>query len=135
MDQIYNEEGYLDDETCQKILMDFERKVSDIKHVFCSSCMCVSQRLDLVHLADGTTVCKQCNTWKTNMKDQTTTHPIWFDKENVFQYELPEELQNLREAEKLLILMVSVYIPLQHLHKGQTGCHGHVCCFAQGIGE
>ena len=68
------------------------------------------------------------------MKDQTTTHPIWFDKENLCQYELPEELQNLREAEKLLILMVSVYIPLQHLHKGQTGC-GHVCCFAQDIGE
>ncbi len=31
--------------------------------------------------------------------------------------------------------MVSVYIPLQHLQKGQTGCHGHVCCFAQDIGE
>ena len=31
--------------------------------------------------------------------------------------------------------MVSVYIPLQHLCKGQLGCHGHVCCFCQEIGE
>jgi hypothetical protein len=135
LDQINDEEGCLDGETCEKILLDFETKVSEIKHVFCSSCMCVSQRLDLVHLGDGTKVCKQCNTRKSFTKDQTTTHPIWFDKDNICQYELPEELQNLREAEKLLISMVSVYIPLQHLQKGQTGCHGHVCCFAQDIGE
>jgi hypothetical protein len=69
------------------------------------------------------------------MKDQMTTHPVWFNKDGVPQYLVPKELQNLREAEKLLISMVSVYIPLQHLYKGQLGCHGHVCCFCQEIGE
>ena len=86
LDQINDEEGCLDDKTCEKILQDFETKVSEIKHVFCSSCMCVSQRLDLVHLGDGTKVCKQCNTRKSFTKDQTTTHPIWFDKDNICQY-------------------------------------------------
>jgi hypothetical protein len=128
------EECY-DEESCQEILLDFERKVSDIKHVFCSSCMCVSQKLELVSLSDGSKVCKQCRHRKTNMKDQMTTHPVWLNKDGVAQYELPKELQDLREAEKLLISMVSVYIPLQHLYKGQLGCHGHVCCFCQEIGE
>jgi hypothetical protein len=64
--------------------------------------MCVSQRLELVDLSDGSKICKLCKSWKTNLKDKTNnTLPIWFDKEGISQFELPEELQNLREAEKL----------------------------------
>jgi hypothetical protein len=74
--------------------------------------MCVSQNLELVKTLDGSEVCKQCKSKKTYMKDQMTTHPVWFDKDDVPQYQVPKELQNLREAEKLLISMVSVYIPL-----------------------
>ena len=79
----------------------------------------MSQKLELVNAGDGMKVCKQCKFRKTYMKDQTTTHPVWFNKDDVPQYKLPNKLQNLREAEKLLISMVSVYIPLQHLYKGQ----------------
>jgi hypothetical protein len=133
--EIYNVKECLEDDACQEVLLEFERRVSDIKHSFCSTCMCVSQRLELVHLSDGSKICKLCKSRKTNLKDQTTTHPVWFDKDGICQFELPKELQNLREAEKLLISMVSVYIPLQHLSKGQLGAHGHVCCFGQDIGE
>jgi hypothetical protein len=45
------------------------------------------------------------------MKDQMTTHLVWFNKDGVPQYELSKELQNLREAENLLISIVSEYIP------------------------
>ena len=68
------EESY-DEESCQESLLEFDRKVSDIKHAFCSSCMCVSQNLKLVGALE---VCKQYKSKKTFMKDQMTTHPVWF---------------------------------------------------------
>jgi hypothetical protein len=128
-------EDSLQEDACREVLLEFERRVSDIKHAFCSSCMCVSQRLELVDLSDGSKICKLCKSHKANLKDKTNTLPVWFDEEGICQFELPAELENLREAEKLLISMVSVYIPLQHLSKGQLGAHGHVCCFGQDIGE
>ena len=64
--------------------------------------MCVSQNLELVVALE---VCKQCKSKKTYMKDQMTTHPVWINKEGVPQYLVPKELQNLREAEKLLIYL------------------------------
>ena len=44
-------------------------------------------------------------------------------------YTVPQALSCLTEAEKLLISIISVYAPLQHLSKGQLGSKGHVCCF------
>ena len=85
------EESY-DELSCQEILLEFDRKVSDIKHAFCSSCMCVSQNLELVGALE---VCKQCKSKKTHMKDQMTTHPVWFNKDGVPQSLVPKELQNL----------------------------------------
>jgi hypothetical protein len=61
-------------------------------------------------------------------------HHVWFNKkDDASQYELPNQHHICREAEKVLISMVYMYIPLQHLLKGQLGCHGHVCCFCQDI--
>jgi hypothetical protein len=56
---------------------------------------------------------------------------VWIDDDGITQYHLPEELECLREAEKLLIAQVSAYVPLHHLRKGQLGCRGHTCCFTQ----
>ncbi len=92
--EVYSVEECYDEQLCQEILLDFERKVSDIKHAFCSSCMCVSQKLQLVNASDGLKVCKQCKSRKTYMKDQTTTHPVWLNKDDVPQYMVPKELQN-----------------------------------------
>ena len=60
--------------------------------------------------------------------------PTWNDG-NIERYDIPLELQNLREGEKLLIQKVSVYVPLLHLQYGQLGIKGHVCCFPQDVQE
>ena len=46
---------------------------------------------------------------------------------------MPKELSVLWEAEKLLISLVSVYVPVQHLSMGQLGCKSHVCCFEKDL--
>ena len=58
---------------------------------------------------------------------------IWYDKKGIVQYHLPEQLQCLREGEKLLIQQVAAYVPLLHLKDGQNGSRGHVCSFVQDI--
>jgi hypothetical protein len=59
--------------------------------------------------------------------------PVWYDDEGIKQFHLPDELLDLREGEKLMIQIYSVYVPLQHLRKGNHGVLGHVCCFEQDI--
>jgi hypothetical protein len=56
--------------------------------------MSVSQKLELFNVSDGSKVSKQCKTWKPHLKNQMTTHPVWFSKDDVPQYELPNQLQN-----------------------------------------
>lgn len=60
--------------------------------------------------------------------------PTWNDGKKEY-YNVPVELQGLREGEKLLIQRVSVYVPLLHLQYGQIGARGHVCCFTQDVQE
>ena len=62
-------------------------------------------------------------------------HPIWFNDQGTPMYEVPEELFQLTEGEKLLIQQVSPYVPLQHLQNGSYGAKGHVCAFPQDIHE
>jgi hypothetical protein len=59
--------------------------------------------------------------------------PVWKDVNGNVQYNLPHQLQDLSEAEKLLISPYLVYVPLHHMAKGQIGCKGHVCCFQQDV--
>ena len=59
--------------------------------------------------------------------------PIWFDVNGKKHFELPEELKDLTEGEKLLIQIINVYVPVHHLFKGQTGCKGHSAAFRQDI--
>ena len=64
--------------------------------------------------------------------------PIWYEDSSNKQkarFDLPSELSNLREGEKLLLQQISCYVPLQHLKQGQIGSKGHVCCFEQTIDE
>ena len=58
--------------------------------------------------------------------------PVWYNKD-IVQYHLPEQLQCLREGEKLLIQQVAAYVPLLHLKDGQIESIGHVCSFVQEI--
>ena len=80
----------------------------------------------------GRMCCGECrgkHKWSFKNSD---LHPIWY-KNNEPQLYIPTELSDLREGEKLLIQMVSVYIPLYHLKYGMTGVQGHVCSFPQDI--
>ena len=74
-----------------------------------------------------------CQTLRTNKEKMEKDLPIWYDKEGIVQYYLPEQLQCLREGEKLLIQQVAAYVPLLHLKDGQIGAKGHVCSFVQDI--
>ena len=80
---------------------------------------------------DNLEKCHSCN-----RKKYTTTmfaHPTWKDNNNQVHYEIPHQLLDLTEGEKLLLQQVSPYVPLQHLQKGSYGCKGHVCSFPQDI--
>ena len=111
----------------------FESLCQNITHFKCDFCRSVSQNLKVSFKA-GHNICQKCekNDAASNPTDVINL-PIWYDDENQPQYQLPTELSCLREAEKLLISMVSVYVPLQHLSMGQLGSKGHVCCFEKDI--
>src|SRR5688572_7191582 len=76
-------------------------------------------------------LCTMCQTLRTNKEKMEKDLPIWYDKEQIAQYHLPEQLKCLQEGEKLLIQQVAAYVPLLHLQDGQIGSRGHVCSFAQ----
>ena len=59
--------------------------------------------------------------------------PIWFDEDGTPMFHVPEELRVLREGEKLLIQMVSPYVPFVHIKNGTLGMKGHVCSFPQRV--
>jgi hypothetical protein len=64
--------------------------------------------------------------------DQSLTLPVWIDDDGTTQDHLPEELECLREVVKLLIALVSAYVPLHHLRKDRLGYPaGHTCCLTQ----
>jgi hypothetical protein len=123
-------EGHISRSDVSDVLRQFEDKASELKHQFCQICMCASLCMTLVD-HKGTIMCSLCRSRKAYECDQSLTLPVWIDDEGTTQYNLPEELACLREAEKLLIAQISAYVPLHHLRKGQLGCRGHTCCFSQ----
>ena len=81
----------------------------------------------------GVPTCKDCRDHHRTTAD--FSHPTWKDAEGTTRFDIPPELQDLREGEKLLIQQVSPYVPLQHLQQGSYGSKGHVCSFPQDIGH
>src|SRR5688500_17286226 len=74
-----------------------------------------------------------CHASHENKEFTNNDLPIWYDKNKIVQFHLPQELKCLREGEKLLIQQVAAYVPLLHLRDGQIGSRGHVCSFVQDI--
>jgi hypothetical protein len=50
-------------------------------------------------------------------------------------YHVPNEVSCLQEGEKLLIQMVSPYVPFVHIKNGTLGIKGHVCSFPQRVND
>jgi len=110
----------------------FETKNEMLFHKQCD--VCFSRSITIrTEKHKGKNVCSSCK--NLNLLDKHPKHflPIWIDSAGITQYFQPHCLSCLREAEKLLISLVAVYIPLHHLKQGQLGFQGHVCCFQQDI--
>ena len=59
-----------------------------------------------------------CTSCYSNNGNLNKDLPIWYNK-GIVQYHLPEQLQCLREGEKLLIQQVAAYVSLLHLKMGK----------------
>ena len=120
----------MDSDRAFEINLEFEEKTTRISHEHCEMCKSVSLNLKTSYRS-GMLICGNCKKLGISVEEFETFLPVWHDGNGTTHFELPKELQVLREAEKLLISQLSVYVPLLHLKKGQLGMHGHVCCFPQ----
>lgn len=92
--------------------------------------------------------CKEDDNVKadSNYYENTNRHPVWYkhdistgemilgpDGKPIVQYNIPDELKDLRLGEKLLIQRFSPYIPTQHIKNGTYGIKGHCVTFPQDI--
>lgn len=117
-------------------ILEFEQRIKNFKHKFCTVCKRVSLNLETVLNSKGKQVCTTCfNAKKEELLPEDIYLPLWRDEDGNPQYELPDELKDLRPAECLLIQQVKALVPLFHIMRGQLGTRGNVCAFMQKISE
>ena len=109
----------------------FESKCQSISHFCCQSCHITG--ITIKPSKKNHLICTTCQSSHAKKEDMIKDLPIWFDKNGIAQFHLPDELKCLKEGEKLLIQQVAAYVPLLHLQDGQIGSRGHVCSFVQDI--
>jgi hypothetical protein len=118
-------------------IREFENRMGDLTHKRCDVCHRVSLNLRLLKARqlEGISRCVDCSgkTEADLLKDHML--PVWYDRSNQVQYTVPKALSILREGEKLLIQMVSPYVPLVHIKNGTCGIKGHVCSFPQRVSD
>ena len=114
------------------VIRKFEKDMKVVRHGHCHICRRISLNLSVrKSRASGLLRCEECVGSKR--ESPPAWLPTWTDPNGTFQYRLPSELLDLREAEKLLLQIYAVYIPMHHLRKGAHGSSGHVCSFPQNI--
>ena len=108
----------------------FEEKCCNIRHYFCDCCRKVT-------LEPGKgNVCTRCSGFKdSNHLLKSNALPVWYNKLGEVQYKVPDCLQRLTIAEKMLIQLASPFVPLRHIKNGIMGISGHVCTFEQDLDE
>lgn len=122
------------------VYREFESEMADVKHKFCSVCRRVSLQMKMKPVWANTSsppICSQCSAaheTEQSMLDQKRL-PVWYDDQGGVRYDVPRELSDLREGEKLLIQMVPPYVPLVHIKNGTLGVRVHVCSFPQRVTE
>ena len=107
----------------------FETKCAALQNFCCPCCLRVG-----IHVIIGSKrVCKDCGGYNnpSYFVDKGAL-PLWYDNEKP-QYHIPEELDTLSLAEKMLIQRASPFVPLRHIKNGIFGLAGHVCTFPQDI--
>ena len=121
----YSEQKVLDP------LMRFESRMMHTRHHVCSSC----NECSLTMSTNRNGICPRCAAKRTS-EDYTRANamiPTWTDDKGIEHLEVPEELDCLTIAEKLLIQLVSPLVPIYHVKNGTLGIKGHVCSFMQNI--
>jgi hypothetical protein len=114
--------------------LEFEKLNEDIVHFHCNICKQVSTMLDVsnrtLDMHNNTAMCKRC--FQKLRKDPDYSPPwlpTWKDTNGILQYDIPDELSGLRQGEKLMIQILSTYVPMVFMKGGAHGCKGHVCSF------
>ena len=115
-------------------IFSFEKHMRDVSHNKCMICMRVGLSLDMSRTPGK---CKDCEmfSYTEDALIKENLLPLWFDDNNVPQYELPEELKCLRESEKMLIQMIHTHVPAHYVKYGVVGTKGHSCAFMQEVNE
>ena len=119
-----------------QIIDDFEKLNKKLKHKICNGCRSVSISLDVKKTCKNSNLrfCSVCQKYGfTKDGEHPEWLPTWIDITGQKRFDLPNELDHLREGEKLLIQQVAPYVPIHHLRQGAHGLLGHVCCFPQDI--
>ena len=110
----------------------FEQRCKSIRHKCCEACQCVSLNLEVGE--DG--YCKECKhlgrTKDYWIKEELL--PVWYCGDHA-QLSIPEPLRGLTDAEKALIQIYNVFLPVHHLRHGTMGLKGHCCAFPQALDE
>jgi hypothetical protein len=127
---IWGESTFLSDRKKRDCILMFEEQTQKLKQSHCSRCRCVGINLKM---SDSPDVCLGCS--KLSEDDALTNKllPIWVDVNGVVQYSVPDVLLALTDAEKMLIQILSPFVPLHHIKHGTLGLKGHVCCFPQSV--
>ena len=112
-------------EVRENAFVGFEEACKSIKHHRCPRCRQVGIFMEL----KNTGMCDFCVNYKNSEFENVL--PTWKDDNGCVRYDVPEELQRLSLAEKMLIQLAPPFIPLQHIKHGVFGLSGHVCSFEQ----
>ena len=113
--------------------LEFENQCKHIEHTRCIQCNRLSL-MNQIRLSDH--LCNDCiNSRKQSLAVTPDDLLITYQEGNETKYDVPSELSTLRIGEKILIQMISVFVPIHHLKAGQTGMKGHVCAFPQRIDQ
>jgi hypothetical protein len=113
----------------KRTMLKFEEKMKSLKHNHCMCCRCVGISLKMAKKLPG--ICKNCEKLPADEALTQRLLPIWKNEQGEVQYKVPKELSELTDAEKMLIQMVSPFVPLHHIKNGTFGLKGHVCSFPQ----
>jgi hypothetical protein len=125
-DNLRASEKLFDEETKK-----FESNLQNLKLNHCVCCWQVKIGITL----DSNNHCNECKNLPTNHYIEQRVLPVWYDKNGMVNYELPEQLVELTLGEKMLIQAAAPFVPLRHIWKDQVGVKGHVCSFPQSVDE
>ena len=110
----------------------FEEKCSNLRHYHCSCC----RKVTLDPATGKGNVCNKCSSFKDpDHLLKSNALPVWYNSLGEVQFTIPDCLEQLTIAEKMLIQLASPFVPLRHIKNGIMGIAGHVCTFEQDLNE